>query len=263
MAARGLYYMRQRWYDATLGQFISSDPIGFASGSLNNYGYVGGDPINSVDPSGLADEWWRKLNLAQKIGRGGGELARDFLKIVGIDVEVEKSVKMSPKNGRIDAQVSRANKRQNIEQKISNNEKYIRSGDPQLAKYNKATGCTGGAVIATDPAIASEAVVGLQIVKQVAKWVSEGVLVAAILIKGARVAQASTSAERISAGKDLAGDLAGLYIAGKIIARFPVGGPIGIGAAMYVQIAVDYGEAARNDPYLPSPGTLTSVTGGL
>ena len=27
VAARGLYYMRQRWYDATLGAFISADPL--------------------------------------------------------------------------------------------------------------------------------------------------------------------------------------------------------------------------------------------
>ncbi len=47
----GLYYMRARYYDANIGRFISSDPIGFVGG-LNLYAYVGGNPVNEVDPSG-------------------------------------------------------------------------------------------------------------------------------------------------------------------------------------------------------------------
>ena len=35
------------------GRFISEDPIGWASGQTNDYAYVGGDPINRTDPSGL------------------------------------------------------------------------------------------------------------------------------------------------------------------------------------------------------------------
>ena len=50
--ALGMHYMRQRWYDPTLGRFLSQDPIGFAGG-LNQYGYVGGNPTNYVDPMGL------------------------------------------------------------------------------------------------------------------------------------------------------------------------------------------------------------------
>src|SRR5439155_10686970 len=36
----GLYYYRARYYDPTVGRFISEDPIGFSSG-INFYGYVG------------------------------------------------------------------------------------------------------------------------------------------------------------------------------------------------------------------------------
>ena len=33
--------------------FISEDPIGWASGQTNNYAYVGGNPVQGSDPSGL------------------------------------------------------------------------------------------------------------------------------------------------------------------------------------------------------------------
>lgn len=48
----GLYYVRARWYDPSLARFISSDPIGLAGG-VNTYAYVGNDPMNRRDPSGL------------------------------------------------------------------------------------------------------------------------------------------------------------------------------------------------------------------
>ncbi|MBK7707789.1 MAG: RHS domain-containing protein [Acidobacteria bacterium] len=37
----GLHCYRARWYDSNLGRFISEDPIGFAGGDVNLYGYVG------------------------------------------------------------------------------------------------------------------------------------------------------------------------------------------------------------------------------
>jgi RHS repeat-associated protein len=52
--ATGLIYMRARWYDPATGQFITSDPIGHASGETNLYRYAAGDPANFTDPSGLS-----------------------------------------------------------------------------------------------------------------------------------------------------------------------------------------------------------------
>ena len=52
----GLYYYRARWYDAQTGRFISEDPIGFAGGDVNLYGYVRNKPLNFFDPFGL-DEY--------------------------------------------------------------------------------------------------------------------------------------------------------------------------------------------------------------
>jgi RHS repeat-associated protein len=45
-------YYRARYYDPKIGRFISEDPIGF-DGGINFYAYVGNNPANWTDPSGL------------------------------------------------------------------------------------------------------------------------------------------------------------------------------------------------------------------
>ncbi|HYR08210.1 MAG TPA: RHS repeat-associated core domain-containing protein, partial [Longimicrobium sp.] len=51
-ALSGLYYVRNRWYDPQQGRFVSEDPIGLAGG-VNQYAYVGNDPLGATDPTGL------------------------------------------------------------------------------------------------------------------------------------------------------------------------------------------------------------------
>ncbi|MCF6245634.1 MAG: RHS repeat-associated core domain-containing protein [Sulfurovum sp.] len=53
MDADDLYYYRARYYDPNTQRFLSLDPIGFEAGDFNFYRYVGNDPVNYVDPSGL------------------------------------------------------------------------------------------------------------------------------------------------------------------------------------------------------------------
>jgi RHS repeat-associated protein len=49
----GLDYYRARYYDSANGRFISEDPIGFGGGDSNLTRYVGNNPTNFNDPSGL------------------------------------------------------------------------------------------------------------------------------------------------------------------------------------------------------------------
>jgi RHS repeat-associated protein len=57
--AAGLYDFLFREYHATQGRWISPDPAGMAAVSMaspqtwNRYGYLGGRPLNAVDPEGL------------------------------------------------------------------------------------------------------------------------------------------------------------------------------------------------------------------
>lgn len=60
----GLLYLRARWLDPTTARFLSKDtwrdygrPL-----SLNGWGYVEGDPINRIDPSGRS---WQKPTLVE------------------------------------------------------------------------------------------------------------------------------------------------------------------------------------------------------
>ena len=51
--ASSLYLTLNRAYDPYSGRWLSRDPAGETVGGINLYAYVGGDPINNVDPLGL------------------------------------------------------------------------------------------------------------------------------------------------------------------------------------------------------------------
>lgn len=50
-----LLYMQARYYDPTIGRFLSTDPVAVSPGSLvdtNRYGYANDNPVTFQDPSG-------------------------------------------------------------------------------------------------------------------------------------------------------------------------------------------------------------------
>ncbi len=51
-AETGLHYNWHRYYNAEIGRYVTSDPIGLVGG-LNTFGYVGGNPLRYFDQTGL------------------------------------------------------------------------------------------------------------------------------------------------------------------------------------------------------------------
>jgi len=50
-----LMLLGARWYDPVIGRFLTQDPIGYFGG-MNVYAYVGNNPVNLADPSGLYEK---------------------------------------------------------------------------------------------------------------------------------------------------------------------------------------------------------------
>ncbi|MFH2138363.1 MAG: RHS repeat-associated core domain-containing protein [Candidatus Omnitrophota bacterium] len=63
-----LYFYRARYYDSSVGRFISADIIGFFGG-INFYTYVENNPILRLDVFGLA---WTTIDFIYHFYRGGG-----------------------------------------------------------------------------------------------------------------------------------------------------------------------------------------------
>ena len=88
-AESGLYYFRARYYDPTVGRFISEDPASLLAG-VNLYEFVGNNPLNNRDPLGLAKnaEFCNRLlekiqNVQDRIDKRLRDLDEDPLGLPG------------------------------------------------------------------------------------------------------------------------------------------------------------------------------------
>lgn len=61
-------------YDPTDGRWLIDDPIGFDAGDTDLYRYVGNNPTNAIDPSGLAEDVFSGDDVIAHVGFsvGGG-----------------------------------------------------------------------------------------------------------------------------------------------------------------------------------------------
>lgn len=94
----GLFYYRARWYDPKIGRFISEDPIGLAGG-INQFSYVGNNPQNANDPSGLYEidvHYYLTYFLAKETGCFSDAEARA---IANGDQGVDENPKTRPAYG--------------------------------------------------------------------------------------------------------------------------------------------------------------------
>jgi RHS repeat-associated protein len=64
----GAYHLRERDYNPQRGRFLTSDPFAGTIDvplTLHKYLYVGADPVNFIDPSGLAETTEYRLRIAR------------------------------------------------------------------------------------------------------------------------------------------------------------------------------------------------------
>ena len=79
----GLVYMRARYFEPDSSRFITEDPAGFSSGEYNLYRFARNDPVNFVDPAGLA---------ASPAGEPEKSLLEEWLEIFEGSVSVGEQV---------------------------------------------------------------------------------------------------------------------------------------------------------------------------
>ena len=77
----GLYYYRARYYDPTVGRFLSEDPEGYAGGG-NAYAYAGNLPTLLTDPLGLFPTWYHRYITYKAALKAFGSKCQDKAKAV-------------------------------------------------------------------------------------------------------------------------------------------------------------------------------------
>ena len=103
--ADDLYYYRARYYDPQTQRFLSEDPIEFLSGDFNWYRYVGNNPVNFNDPSGLL--WFLAIPVIEWMATYGAATAVVAGTAVRVAPVAQRAITMGPKAAKAIKQVAR------------------------------------------------------------------------------------------------------------------------------------------------------------
>jgi RHS repeat-associated protein len=102
----GLYFYRARYYDQSVGRFLSEDPIRFRGGQ-NFYAYTGNNPTNFADPEGLLKACCRPVRIpgARQAGAchcflqtGDGHTLGGYFEFPYLNPEIDKKDDTQPKD---------------------------------------------------------------------------------------------------------------------------------------------------------------------
>jgi len=126
----GLTRFGARDYDAVTGRWTSKDPIRFAGGDSNIYGYVFSDPVNFLDPSGLAYIAERPLGFTNWAGVWVGRVANPLGQWTNTDL-VHQQIFFEDADGGNTGKTTDGN------MFWSDSIEHIETLDSEIAKYEK------------------------------------------------------------------------------------------------------------------------------
>jgi len=142
-----LQYNRARYYDATIGRWMSQDPVGFDAGDTNLYRYVENQPAILRDPTGLTDEVSSELQAIQEETRRiDAQINQNNVQISRLtrpeELQEKKGLQRQNDQLRRDKKLAREWEKR-IREKVKNNEN--RGGGGRRGG-GRAVRCIGGVI---------------------------------------------------------------------------------------------------------------------